>query len=110
MYISDKLVTKLWCSTVLLRIPIAFAYHTLSSAEKYAQIEKEGFAIIFAVTNISMVDHLLDHQPLNYLFSESHQIPVMAASRFHHWLLILSIPSNTAQVKSVDTFIFEIIT
>ena len=84
--------------------PIAFTSHTLSSAEKkYAQIEKEGLAIIFAVTKFHQYLYgrpftiYSDHQPLKYLFSELRQIPVMAASRIQRWLLILSSYQYTIQ-------------
>ena len=84
--------------------PIAFASRTLSSAEKkYAQIEKEGLAIIFTVTKFHQYLYgqpftiYSDHQPLKYLFSESCQIPVMAASRIQRWSLILSSYQYTIQ-------------
>ena len=77
--------------------PIAFASRTLSPAEKkYAQLEKEALAIIFAVTKFH---HYLygvhftiqsDHQPLSFLFSELRGIPVMASSRIQRWALTLS--------------------
>ena len=77
--------------------PIAFASRTLSPAEKkYAQLEKEALAIIFAVKKFH--DYLYgrhftlysDHKPLQYLLNESKQIPVLASSRIQHWALTLS--------------------
>ena len=68
--------------------PIAFVSRTLNVAEKkYAQIEKEGLAIIFGVTKFH--NYLYgrpffiesDHKPLSYLFSESRKIPEQASSR-----------------------------
>ena len=67
--------------------PIMFASRTLSPAEKkYSQIEKETLAIIFAVKRFhqflhgrSFIIHS-DHKPLQYLFSENHQVPVMASA------------------------------
>ena len=75
---------------------IAFISRTLSQAEKYSQLEKEGLAIIFAVKKLHRYlsgrkfKIYSDHQPLKYLFSEVHQIPAMAASRIQHWSLLLS--------------------
>jgi hypothetical protein len=76
--------------------PITFASRTLSPAEKkYSQLEKEGLAIIFAVKKFHQYlsgrkfTIYSDHQPLKYLFSESRQVPVMAASRVQRWALTL---------------------
>ena len=76
--------------------PIAFASRTLSTTErKYSQLEKEGLAVVFAVRKFHQYlsgRHFTiysDHQPLKYLFSESRQVPVMAASRIQHWALTL---------------------
>ena len=83
--------------------PIAFASCTLLSTEKYTQIEKEGLAIIFAVTKIHQYLYgrqftiYSDHQPLKCLFIESHQIPMMAASRIQWWSLIPSLYQYTIQ-------------
>ena len=77
--------------------PIAFASRTLSSAEKkYSQIEKEALAIIFGVKKFH--DYLYgrhftlysDHKPLQYLLSESKQIPILASSRIQRWALTLA--------------------
>ena len=76
--------------------PIAFASRTLATAEKkYSQLEKEGLAIVFAVKKFHQYlsgRHFTiysDHQPLKYLFGESKQVPVMAASRIQRWALTL---------------------
>ncbi len=76
--------------------PIAFTSCTLAPAEKkYSQLEKEGLAIIFAVKKFNQYlsgRHFTvysDHQPLKYLFGESKQVPVMAASRIQRWALTL---------------------
>ena len=67
--------------------PIIFTSRTLTNAEKkYSQIEKEALAIIFAVKKFHQYIHgrpfsiHSDHKPLQYLFSENRQIPVMAYS------------------------------
>lgn len=77
--------------------PVAFISRTLASAEKkYSQLEKEGLAIVFAVKKLHQYlagrqfTIYSDHKPLQYLFGESHQVPVMAASRIRRWALTLS--------------------
>ncbi|KAL4088576.1 hypothetical protein QTP88_023665 [Uroleucon formosanum] len=62
--------------------PILFASSTLSAAEKnYAQIEREGLAIIFAVKKFH-----------KYLFARKFilNISVVASSRLRRWAVILS--------------------
>ena len=67
--------------------PIAFASRTLAPAEKkYSQLEKEGLAIIFGVKcfhQYLLGRHftiVLDHKPLQQLFSESHVTPPLASA------------------------------
>ena len=78
-------------------LPVAFASRTLSSAEKrYSQLEKEALAIIFAVQKFH--DYIYgrrfilysDHKPLQYLLSETKQIPQLASSRIERWAVMLS--------------------
>uniref|UniRef100_A0A1X7TES7 Reverse transcriptase RNase H-like domain-containing protein n=1 Tax=Amphimedon queenslandica TaxID=400682 RepID=A0A1X7TES7_AMPQE len=64
--------------------------------KNYSQLEKEGFAVIFAVRKFHQ--YLFgckfiiysDHKPLKYLFSVHHQVPVMAAARIQRWSFLLS--------------------
>ena len=77
--------------------PIAFASRTLSPAEKkYAQVDREGLAIVFAV--LKFRQYLLgrhfeiktDHKPLIHLFSPARATSQMASARVQRWALILS--------------------
>ena len=77
--------------------PIAYASRTLSPAEKkYAQLEKEGLAIVFGVSKYHQFllgrefTILSDHKLLQYLFSENHSVPPMASARIQRWALTLS--------------------
>ena len=77
--------------------PVAFASHSLTPAEKrYAQLDKEGLAIIFSVKcfhqfllgcHFTIVS---DHKPLQHLFDELRAIPPMASVRIQRWALTLS--------------------
>ncbi|CAG9135829.1 unnamed protein product [Plutella xylostella] len=78
--------------------PVLHASRTLSAAEKnYAQICREGLAVIFAVTKFH--DYLYgrhftlvtDCKPLASIFSENKGIPSMAASRLQSIKQYLSI-------------------
>ena len=90
--------------------PIAYASRTLAPAEKrYAQIEKEGLAIVFGVTKFRQ--YLLgreftiisDHKPLLSLFSHTRSIPQMASARILRWALTLSAYQYTISFKSGKT-------
>ena len=90
--------------------PIAYASRTLAPAEKrYAQIEKEGLAIVFGVTKFRQ--YLLgreftiisDHKPLLGLFSHTRSIPQMASARILRWALTLSAYQYTISFKSGKT-------
>ena len=77
--------------------PIAFASRSLSQAErKYAQLDKEGLAIIFGVKKFH--DYLFgrkfeirsDHKPLQHIFDSQRPIPPLASARIQRWALTLS--------------------
>ena len=77
--------------------PIAFVSRTLTKAEKnYAQIDKEGLALIFAVKKFHnyvfgrSFTVVTDHRPLLSLFDENRSIPALASSRIQRWALTLA--------------------
>ncbi|XP_065190696.1 uncharacterized protein K02A2.6-like [Sycon ciliatum] len=77
--------------------PVIFASRTLSSAERnYAQIEKEGLAMVFAVKRFHKYLYgqsftlQTDHKPLLGLFSECRPVPAMASGRIQRWALMLA--------------------
>ena len=76
--------------------PIAFTSRTLSFTEqKYSQIEKEALSIVFSVKGFHQYLHGLpfliqsDHKPLQFLFNENRQTPILASSRIQRWALTL---------------------
>ncbi|XP_062703968.1 uncharacterized protein K02A2.6-like [Aedes albopictus] len=75
---------------------VAHASRSLTPAEaNYGQIEKEGLALVFAVTKFHRM--LLgrkftlqtDHQPLLRIFGQKKGIPVHTANRLQRWALTL---------------------
>ena len=68
--------------------PIAYASRTLSSAERYyAQIEKEGLALIFGVKKFHKFVYgqhftlVTDHKPLMVIMGSKRGLPALAAAR-----------------------------
>ena len=88
--------------------PVAFSSCTLSPTTRnymYAQLEKEGLAIIFGVRKFH--DYLFgrqfsihsDHDPLQSIFSESSPVPPLASARIQRWVLTLSMYDYTISYK-----------
>jgi transposase InsO family protein len=78
--------------------PIAFASRLLSDVERrYAAIDKEALAIVYAVDE-KFQQYILgrrfilktDHKPLERLLGSKSQLPKLAASRLARWAMTLS--------------------
>ncbi|XP_064475325.1 uncharacterized protein LOC135389189 [Ornithodoros turicata] len=76
--------------------PIAFASRTLGKAERnYAQLDKEGLAIVFAVTHFHQyiagreVIIYSDHKPLLGIMGADRPIPAVLSPRMTRWCLLL---------------------
>ena len=77
--------------------PIAYASRSLSKAEKnYAQLEREGLALIYGVTKFHKYVYgrvfsvITDHRPLLGLLGEDRAISAMASARIQRWALTLA--------------------
>ena len=90
--------------------PIAFASRSLSPAEKnYAQLDKEGLAIVFGVKKFH--HYLLgrhftiqsDHKPLQHLFGKLRSVPPMGSARIQCWALTLAAYHYDINYKSGKT-------
>ena len=86
--------------------PITFASRTLAPAEvKYAQLDKEGLAIIFGLKKFHHYLHgkhfivYTDHKPLTQIFNPGRAIPVMASARIQRWALTFGAYDYEIQFK-----------
>ncbi|XP_015280350.1 PREDICTED: uncharacterized protein K02A2.6-like, partial [Gekko japonicus] len=77
--------------------PVAFYSRSLSSAEKgYAQIDKEGLALVAAVKKFHDFLYgrkfllVTDHKPLLGIFAPDRQLPNIMSARMLRWALFLS--------------------
>lgn len=77
--------------------PVAYASRSLQPAEqKYAQIEREALAIVFAVKRFHQYVYgrdftlVTDHQPLCKILGPKEGVPPLAAARMQRWALLLS--------------------
>ena len=89
--------------------PIAFASRSLSSTEqKYAQLDKEGLAIIYGVKKFhyyifgKKITITSDHKPLQHLFAENQPISQLASARIQRCALTLSAYEYTIAYKPGD--------
>ena len=76
--------------------PVAYASQVLSSSQRnYAQLEREAYAIVFAVKRFHMYLFgrpfvlVTDHQPLCKILGPKEAVPPLAAARLQRWALIL---------------------
>ena len=86
--------------------PIAFASRTVSPTEKrYAQLDKEGLAIIFGLKKFHQYllgQHFIvysDHKPLTHIFNPSRATPVIASGRIQRWALTIGMCDYEIQYK-----------
>lgn len=86
--------------------PVAFASRSLVTAEKnYAQVEREGLAVVFGVTKFHRYVYgrnfeiQTDHRPLLGLLGEHKLISPLSSARIQRWALTLSNYQYTLRYK-----------
>ena len=84
----------------------AYSSRSLAAAERnYAQIEKEGLAIVYGIKKFHhylyerQFQIVSDHRPLQHLFNETKAIPTMASARIQRWALTLSAYNYNIQYR-----------
>jgi len=87
--------------------PIAFASRSMSDAEKqYSQLEKEGLALIFGVTEFHQFLYgknftlYTDNKPLVGMFAENKPISAMPSARIQRQALTLAVYEYTIRYKT----------
>ena len=98
--------------------PIAYASRSLTSAEvNYAQLEKEGLALIYGVQKFHQLVYgrsftlVMDHQPLMAILGSKKGLPTLAAARLQCWAILLAAYQydlefrGTAQHCNADGFL-----
>ena len=76
--------------------PVGFVSRTLSAAENYSQLEKEGLACVFGVSRFRSYllghhfDLITDHKPLLALLGENRAVPESASGRVQRWSWMLA--------------------
>ncbi|XP_055522770.1 uncharacterized protein K02A2.6-like [Wyeomyia smithii] len=90
---------------------ICHVSRSLTAAEsKYSQIEKEGLALIFAVTKFHRMlfgRHFIletDHKPLLTIFGSKKGIPIYTANRLQRWALTLLLYDFDIRHVSTENF------
>ncbi|XP_055623100.1 uncharacterized protein K02A2.6-like [Toxorhynchites rutilus septentrionalis] len=90
---------------------ISYATRSLTPAESnYSQIEKEGLALIFAVTRFHRMIFgrkftlETDHKPLLAIFGSRKGIPVYTANRLQRWALTLLLFDFNIQYVKTESF------
>ncbi len=87
--------------------PIAFASRVLTDTERrYAAIDKEALAIVFAVGKFQQ--YILgrrfilktDHKPLERIFGAKSELPKLAANRLSRWALTLTMYDYEIQYQT----------
>ncbi|XP_062537710.1 uncharacterized protein K02A2.6-like [Armigeres subalbatus] len=91
--------------------PISYASRSLTPAESnYSQIEKEGLALIFAVTRLHRMifgrQFILetDHKPLLAIFGSKKGIPRYTPNRLQRWALTLLLYDFNIKYVSTESF------
>ena len=75
--------------------PTQFISQVLNKTQaKYSQIDKEAYAIIFAVKRFYQFLYgnfilITDHRPLTQIFNPSKSLPVYSAMRMQHYAIFL---------------------
>ena len=76
--------------------PIIFISHSLNKKQrKYTQIDKEAFAIVFAIKRLYQYLYgnffilITDNKPLVHIFGENKSLPVHSAMRMQHYAIFL---------------------
>ena len=89
--------------------PIAYASKTLSEREaKYAQVEKEAYALKFGVSKFHQYlcgrkfTLITDHRPLTTIFGKKGSLPAIAAARLERWAIILSTYTYDIEYRSSE--------
>ena len=87
--------------------PVHFVSRTLTTTErKYAQVEKEALALVFAMRKFhnylwgQEFTLITDHKPLLGIFDANKNIPQMASGRIQRWALILQCYKFTLKHRS----------